>query len=252
MSNRREKAEPLLIDVLEARRRLLGEEARATLVSKHNLALLYWHQERYSEAEPLFREVVEARRRKFGSEHPDTLRAMANFAALRASQGHVDEAEKLYWETLAARKRVLGEDHPETLSSKSTLRTLLAGQGRLEEARPLAIEVLEASKRDATAPDAGPEVKYELAQDLLTCQPADLRDPETALRFALEACETTGFQDARYLDTLALAYHLTGDTAKAVEMQELALALAPDVDARSRAELENRRSEYEAALDEPE
>lgn len=85
----------------------------------------------------------------------------------------------------------------------------------------------------------------------MTCQAADLRDPETALLFALEACEATGFQDANYLDTLALAYHLTGDTAKAVETQERALSLISEDDAGIRAEFEKRRSEYQAALDGP-
>jgi non-specific serine/threonine protein kinase/serine/threonine-protein kinase len=251
-SNRRDKAEPLYVEVLEARRRLLGEEALATLDAKTALARMYYNQGRYDEAEPLAREVLEVSRPKFGNEHPRTLLFMNNFAELRSSQGHVDEAEKLYREALAAGKQGIGEDHPETLRSGIALRALLVRQGRLEEARPLAIELLEASRKAATAPGAGQNVKNSLAWELLTCQPADLRDPETALRFALEACEATGFQNAAFLDTLALAYHLTGDTAKAVETQERALSLIPEDDARSRAEFEKRRSEYEAAIDEPE
>ncbi len=49
----------------------------------------------------------------------------------------------------------------------------------------------------------------------------------------------TEYRNAAYLDTLSLAYHLTGDTAKAIENQKKAISLLPaDAD----------RGEYEAAL----
>ena len=49
-----------------------------------------------------------------------------------------------------------------------------------------------------------------------------------------------------HLDTLALAYHLTGDTAQAIETQKRAIALLPDsVDGSLRTELSHRLSGYE-------
>ena len=66
-----------------------------------------------------------------------------------------------------------------------------------------------------------------LARLLLTREPPDSRDPRTALKLALEAAEKDGYKDPYSLDTLSLAYHLTGDTAKAIENQRKAISLLP-------------------------
>ena len=84
------------------------------------------------------------------------------------------------------------------------------------------------------------------AWTLLTCRPPSLRDPQAALGFALQANETTAFENPAYLDTLALAYHLTGDPVAAVETQGKAISLLPD-DA-DRTEYEEHLAEFKAAL----
>jgi tetratricopeptide (TPR) repeat protein len=82
---------------------------------------------------------------------------------------------------------------------------------------------------------------------LLTCEPADLRDPVTALRLAREAVELTGGADPGILDTLALAQHLTGDTPGAIETEKKAISILP-ADAAWRGEYEAALERYEAAL----
>jgi len=70
---------------------------------------------------------------------------------------------------------------------------------------------------------------------------------EPAMEFALRANELTSFDDAVYLDTLALAQHRSGESEAALETQQKALRiLAPDH--RSRAEFESRLSEYRNAV----
>jgi tetratricopeptide (TPR) repeat protein len=81
---------------------------------------------------------------------------------------------------------------------------------------------------------------------LLTCEPSDLQEPESALRFATEANEMTDYENPAFLDTRALAYHRTGDTVKAIELGEKALARLPE-DA-DRTEYERRLAEFETAL----
>lgn len=62
------------------------------------------------------------------------------------------------------------------------------------------------------------------------------------------ATEVSGGANAGFLDTLALAYHRTGDTEKAREIQHRAISLLPPGDSRLRSELETRLAEYEGTL----
>jgi hypothetical protein len=54
-----------------------------------------------------------------------------------------------------------------------------------------------------------------------------------------------------YLDTLALAQHRTGDTTKAIETQNRALALLPPEYHRQRKEMDERLADYKAAMAAP-
>jgi tetratricopeptide (TPR) repeat protein len=119
----------------------------------------------------------------------------------------------------------------------------------VDDARPLVRALQEARQRRADRPGASALDKNELAWDLLTCEPADLRDPETALRLAGDACAMTDNANPGYLDTLALAQHRTGDTPAAIETEKKALSLLPP-DASLRAELEATLARFEAALEE--
>ena len=106
-------------------------------------------------------------------------------------------------------------------------------------ARPLVRSLLELHHERADRPGESARDKNGCAWALLTCEPADLRYPEIALPLALEANNLTDHKDPNFLDTLSLAYHLTGDTTKAIENQKKAISLLPpDAD----------RGEYEAAL----
>ena len=165
-------------------------------------------------------------------------------------QGRYTEAESLYLKTLETQKRVLGDDHPDTLRSMNNLALLYGRQGRDDEAEPLHLETLETKKR--VLGDDHPSTlgtMNAVAWFQLTREPADSRDPYAALKLALEASEETGFENPGYLDTLSLAYHLTGDTAKAIENQRKAIALLPDGESRLRAELEENLAKFEAQLE---
>lgn len=66
------------------------------------------------------------------------------------------------------------------------------------------------------------------------------RNADLALRAAKRASELEGDKDPMILDTLARAYHLKGDKAKAIEIQTKALAGAPD----------ELKAEFQKSLDE--
>ena len=86
----------------------------------------------------------------------------------------------------------------------------------------------------------------------MTCEPEDLRDPAAALPVAQRAVEMTESKNAGILDTLALAYFMTGDAAKAIETQETAVSLLPPGESEARTELEANLAKYRAALSEQE
>ncbi len=105
---------------------------------------------------------------------------------------------------------------------------------------------LSVARKAAEGPTASAGAKNSYAWDLLTSEPADLRDPQEALKYALEANEMTNHKVPSHLDTLALAYHRTGQTDTAIETQRKAISLLPE--GESRAGYEERLEEFEAAL----
>ena len=244
---RYDEAEPLYLRTIEISKRILGAEHPGTLDSMINLAILYLNQGRYDEAEPLYLRTLEIRKRILGTEHPGTFASMSNLAGLYRNQGRYDEAEPLYLRTLEISKRILGTEHPDTLKSMRNLTNLYGKQGRMNDARPLVrtlndLQLRRAEKQGATAND-----KNQSAWTLLTCEPSDLRDPETALRLAIEACAMTNNANHAFLDTLALAQHLTDDTPAAIETEKKALSLLP-ASAPGRSDYEAALAKFEAAL----
>jgi hypothetical protein len=77
-----------------------------------------------------------------------------------------------------------------------------------------------------------------------------MQDPEAALVFALAAVELGEWQDPDVMDTLALAYHRTGDNTRAVEVEERALALIDEEDTARRAPFEEALETYRSAANE--
>ncbi|KAK1974190.1 hypothetical protein LZ30DRAFT_570320, partial [Colletotrichum cereale] len=74
------------VQVMETRKRMLGDEHPSTLTSMANLASTYRNQGRWKEAEELFGRVMETSSRVLGDEHPDTLTSMGNLAHTWKSQ----------------------------------------------------------------------------------------------------------------------------------------------------------------------
>ncbi|OUL34866.1 tetratricopeptide repeat protein, partial [Nostoc sp. 106C] len=141
------EAEPLYLQALSLRRRLLGEEHPDVATSLNNLAVLYESQGRYSEAEPLYLQALELTRRLLGEQHPLVATSLNNLAGLYESQGRYSEAEPLYLQALSLSQRLLGEEHPDVATSLNNLALLYCSQGRYSEAEPLYLQALSLSRR---------------------------------------------------------------------------------------------------------
>jgi tetratricopeptide (TPR) repeat protein len=141
-----EEAEELQVQVMQARKRVLGDEHPSTLTSMANLALTYWNQGRWAEAEVLQVQVMQTRKRVLSDEHPSTLTSMANLAATYSEQGRWAEAGDLQVQVMQTTKRVLSDEHPSTLTSISNLALTYRDQGRWAEAEELQVQVMRTMK----------------------------------------------------------------------------------------------------------
>jgi tetratricopeptide (TPR) repeat protein len=169
---------------------------------------------------------------------------MNNLGLVLQQQVKYAEAEAVYRQTVGSKRRVLGDEHPSTRVSMKGLAEVLHSQGKLEEARFYLTQVIALFKRAADRPDAGSTVLNSYAWLLLTCELTDLRDPETALTAARRAVEVSNAPNLGLLDTLAIAYQMTGNIEKAVETQRAAVALLPAGKSSTRTELEARLGQY--------
>ena len=97
-----QQAEPILRQVLDERRQILGLRDPAVADAMEELGLNMLDQGRYAEAEQLVREALELRIEVLGSEpHPDISENLTNLGMVEDMLGRYDETKKLYQQALA-------------------------------------------------------------------------------------------------------------------------------------------------------
>ncbi|MEE9295741.1 MAG: serine/threonine-protein kinase [Phycisphaerae bacterium] len=229
---------------LEIQRRVLGDEHPDTLGSMNNLAIALKLLGKLAEAEEVLQEGLRIQGRTLGEEHPRTLQIMHNLSLVLRDLGKYSEAESLHRKTYQTDRRVFGDTHPETIRVLRTLIKLYRVQGKSDEQRAAMSEMIGLRKRLAERPDADAEALNHYAWVLLTCEPEDLRDPAAALPVAQRAVEMTDSTADAILDTLALAYQMTGRLDLAIETQRKALALLPKGASAARHEYEQRLNAF--------
>ena len=133
--------------VVEARRRLLGEDNAETVKSIGNLGVYQASLAMHKEAEASYREALERGRRLLGEDDPVALVYLANVGSILVQTGRFDEAEPVLREALERRRRVLGDESPDTITSIRDWGDLLMHQGKFAEAEPLYREMLEKRRR---------------------------------------------------------------------------------------------------------
>jgi eukaryotic-like serine/threonine-protein kinase len=167
---------------------------------------------------------------RYGRDLADSHTLLGKLLAQSGAQAqaleHAREAQGLY-------KFLLAKDSHHVEIRKGYARTLkllaelLTRREQVSEAREHSSRALSIFKAEAEKPETVGFYLHEYAWLLLTCEPPDLRDPATALRYAKRAAELMRENDPTVLKTLALAYHLTGDQPGAIEATKKALALLP-------------------------
>jgi tetratricopeptide (TPR) repeat protein len=130
------QAEPLFTSVLEARRRLLGEDHPDTLLSMNNLADQYLYEGKYAQAEPLFTKVLDLQLRVLGPEHPRRIASMTDLALVYLNEGKYTQAEPLLREVLKSLDQTTPGDW-RRYNTESMLGASLSGQKKFPEAEAL-------------------------------------------------------------------------------------------------------------------
>lgn len=146
-SGKWDQAAGLNEQVLEGRKRAVGEGHQDTLTAMSSLALTYRFQGNINRAKTMFNMVLEARKRIQGEDHYDTLTSMFYLALTLSDQGELDQAVAMVARVWEARKRLLGGEHPQTLSAMADLAYLWIQVGKYTEAEVMGKKVLEAKKR---------------------------------------------------------------------------------------------------------
>jgi tetratricopeptide (TPR) repeat protein/CHAT domain-containing protein len=217
-TGRYDEAERLDLDVLEIRRKALGEKHPSTAESLNNLAGLYLSRGDFAKAEPLYQQALAIERQVFGENHPNTAMILLNLAGLYRLMGEYAKAEPLIRQTLAIRKKVLGEGHPDTGATLHSMALLYEAMGDYAKAEPLYRQAIEIDKKilGEDHPNTAADLNN-LAHlsDLM----GDYQQAESLYRRALQILRKTVGEyspnTANTLNNLAKLYNQMGENAKA-------------------------------------
>ncbi len=133
-----EQSAPILREVLERRRRMLGPEDPAVAEAIEELGMSLFYQGKYEEAEPLVQEALELRRKILGSEpHPDLAENMNTLALVLQMLGRIDETQQLYEQALAMNRQLYGEKHPNIALALNNLADLYLDRDELDKAEEM-------------------------------------------------------------------------------------------------------------------
>jgi len=148
------EAEELLQSALAGMREELGDDHPNTMVTRSNLAAVFFDQEKHDEALPLVEEALETSIRVLGPTHPSTLVTRNNHAYQIGALGHLtgdadmlSDAEELLREVIEDFGESLGPDHFDCLVSRNNLAEVLDWAGRTEEALEVSQGALDARRR---------------------------------------------------------------------------------------------------------
>ena len=141
------EASKICEQVLETRKRILGEEHSDYAQSLNNLATLYESMGEYARAEPLFVQARDIQKKVLGEEHPNYAQSLNNLAGLYQSMGEYARAEPLLVRARDIRKKVLGEEHPDFATSLNNLAELYKSIGEYARAEQLYTQACDIRKK---------------------------------------------------------------------------------------------------------
>ena len=131
------EAEGMLTEILPIVTRTLGEDHVGMSMTKYNLAMTYYAQERWADGRRLLLEIIEIQKKKMPAEHPDRIASALELARGTRNLGHAEEAKEMLKEIIDLSVVVHGPDDTRTLKAMGRLSSVYIAQGDLEEAEKM-------------------------------------------------------------------------------------------------------------------
>lgn len=143
------KAEPLMEQVVEAKRKILPPTALERLYAEYGLADLQsiaTHMDgkigsNGSSAMPLLRQILEQVRKAYGEDDPRTLGTLRELAWRYHSTREYEKAVPLLSQAINGMRKTLGPQHPQTLSAIGELADVYQNMGQSAKAEPMLREL---------------------------------------------------------------------------------------------------------------
>jgi tetratricopeptide (TPR) repeat protein len=110
-------AEPIYIQALEMKLRLLGSADPELAADFYNAGLLFFAQDKYEPAEEYLMRSLKLDEEQFGADHPELLHTLELIAEVYFNQGSYEKAEKFYRRFLDLHARTRGEQGAEICSN---------------------------------------------------------------------------------------------------------------------------------------
>ncbi|MSQ96433.1 MAG: tetratricopeptide repeat protein [Gemmataceae bacterium] len=222
------KAEPLVKQVMDIRRRALGEKHADFAESRNNLAELYVAQGDYAKAEPLHKEALEIFRQVLGEKHPNFAASLNNLAELYREQGDYAKAEPLYKRVVENQRQVVGEKHPEFAFSLNNRGLLYQAQGDYAKAEPMFKQAMDLRRQVLGERHPDFATSLDNMAGLYLAQ-SNYAKAEPLVKQAMEIRrQILGEKDLDFaisLNNLAFLYSVQGDHAKAETLVKQSLEI---------------------------
>lgn len=126
---RHDRAEPLLREALEIRRRIHGNEHIDVTASLNSLGSLLQYQGKYTEAEPLLREALSTNRKLLGNQHYDVAISASNLGLALIEEGKLDEAEPFFHEAVTILRWLFPDGHEDLAATQNNLGLISMAKG---------------------------------------------------------------------------------------------------------------------------
>ncbi|QEG35963.1 serine/threonine-protein kinase [Bythopirellula goksoeyrii] len=203
----------------------------------HRSTFYLMEQGDFGRAEEDGREAVLLHRKFHGNYHPETAWGLLHLSAVLREKGKLDEAEACSREALSIFRTYHDDSHSGNLAAISSLIAVLRAKGDQAELANLRLErVSRAEKALANAESEVEALRLRKADalnvaawEMVSAKPVDPWVPDQAVAWATEAVALAEEVDSdslpAYLDTLALAQHLTRATHDAIKTQKRAISL---------------------------